>query len=522
MSRLTEYLETIRESAGLKNAILRGISVTKRTKTAEFFLVTDKAYTQNDEARAQSVTQSFLPSGFTAKMHIEKRVPDAEILKRKIHEYISATYPAAAAFLEKDSIVVEMLTSGANFVVDIASGEREFFSSGKILDDTSAYLSTVFCGTFYGTVRVVEKAYDESILTELPETEEEEISEIRRFAIENFVKIDTVDSIPKYATYIADADREDGAFAVCGTVSFIEEKEYTKHDEKTGEDIQKSRFSVAVTDGTGMLRTTYFPKKATVDKIRALQAGDKIVVMGENEEFKGNRSFKAGKIHYGTPPDGFVPVPRKGKPVPKFYHAVFPEPYEDFTQAGFFDSLDKPDDLKNNTFVVFDLETTGLNHNPAMGKMDKIIEIGAVKIVDGEMKEKFSSFVACKERLSKEIIDLTGIKDEDLVGAPDIERVMADFYKFIDGAYLVGQNVNFDYSFVRYYAEQSGYMMDCITFDTMTLAQELLRGQLANYKLNTIADYFGFTFNHHRAFDDACVTAKIFIEFIKRRGKLPL
>jgi DNA polymerase III epsilon subunit-like protein len=64
-------------------------------------------------------------------------------------------------------------------------------------------------------------------------------------------------------------------------------------------------------------------------------------------------------------------------------------------------------------------------------------------------------------------------------------------------------------------------MFDQKQLDTLTLAQELLRGVLPNYKLNSVADYFGFTFNHHRAFDDACVTAKIFIEFIKKRGTLP-
>jgi DNA polymerase-3 subunit alpha (Gram-positive type) len=116
---------------------------------------------------------------------------------------------------------------------------------------------------------------------------------------------------------------------------------------------------------------------------------------------------------------------------------------------------------------------------------------------------------------------LTGIYDEDLVGAPPIEDVIADFYKFADGAILVGHNVTFDARFVQYYGEENGYYFGHRQLDTLNLAQELLRGQLPNYKLNSVADYYGFTFNHHRAFDDACVTAKVFIELIKKRGKLP-
>jgi DNA polymerase III epsilon subunit family exonuclease len=380
----------------------------------------------------------------------------------------------------------------------------------------------VYCGTFYGNVRIIEKKeQDYSILEEVPETEEAEVQEIRRFPIFDFVKLDGLEEIPKSAVYIADLDKVEGVFSVCGEITYIEEKEYIKHNEKTGEDVQKSRFILTLSDGTGFVRTTYFPKKATVEKVRELKAGDQVVLTGENEEYKGSRSFKVAKINYGYMPENFVPEARKGKSVPKFYHTVFPEDYVDYTQAGFFDMLEKPSDLKERTFVAFDLETTGLNNNPAMGKMDKIIEIGAVKIVNGELKERFSSFIACDERLSNEIIELTGIHDEDLIGAPPVDQVLADFYKFVDGALLVGHNVTFDYRFVHYYGEKNGYMFEHKQLDTCLLAQELLRGELPNYKLNSVADYYGFTFNHHRAFDDACVTAKIFIELIKKRGALP-
>ncbi|MBQ8323404.1 MAG: hypothetical protein IJX91_05505 [Clostridia bacterium] len=522
MNRVEEYLSDIRRAEGLKNAILYGITVSKRERTVEFSLVTDRTYSETEAEKARASSEKYIPNGFSARVKIIKRVPDRDIIRGKIYDYVAAKFPAASAFLEEKNIEVEMLTSGAHFYVDIASGEQALFSSGKILDEVSAYLGSIFCGTFYGNVRIVEKeAPSEALLEELPETEEELANEIRRFPICDFAKLDGADEVPKTAVYMADSRNEEGTFAICGTITYIEEKQYVKHNEKTGEDVQKSRFSVSLTDGTGSVRTTYFPKKATVDKVRELKTGDKIVIVGANEEYNGSVSFKAAKINYGAPPEDFTPEARKGKPVPKFYHTVFPEEYVDYTQAGFFDSLDKPDDLKNNTFVVFDLETTGLNNNPAMGKMDRIIEIGAVKIVGGEMKEKFSTFVACPERLSREIVDLTGIHDEDLIGAPTIEQAIADFFKFADGALLVGHNVTFDYRFVQYYGEQNGYMFDQKQFDTLTLAQELLRGVLPNYKLNSVADYYGFTFNHHRAFDDACVTAKIFIEFMKKRGTLP-
>ena len=521
-NRVEEYLSEIRTLSGLKNAILRGITLSKRDKTAEFFLITDKTYSAREEMQAQEISNRYLPEGFSAKIKLIKRVPDKEVIRSKIYEYVKTAFPAAAACMDEKSVHVEMLSSGANFYVDVASGEQDLFEAGHILDSTSKYLSESFCGAFYGNVRIVEKEVDTELLNELPEEREETgTEEIRRFRIENYQKIDGMDEYITSAVYMADCLKEEGTYAICGKITYIEEIKYVKHNEQTNEDVERTRFSIALSDDTLTMRTTYFPKKATLERVRALKVGDSVMIIGSNEEYRGSLSFKASKINYATPPDGFVPEARKGKPVPKFYHTVFPEPYVDFTQAGLFDSLEKPDDLKNNTFVVFDLETTGLNNNPAMGRMDKIIEIGAVKLENGEITEKFSSFIACNEKLSSEIVELTGIHDSDLIGAPEVDKVLADFFKFADGAYLVGHNVTFDYRFVQYYGEQNGYMFQQKTYDTMTLAQELLRGEVNNFKLNSIADRYGFTFNHHRAFDDACVTAKVFIELIKQRKRLP-
>jgi DNA polymerase III epsilon subunit family exonuclease len=519
-NKTDEYLAKIRKLNGLQNAIIDGITVDKRGMTAEFSLITDKAYTGAESQEAERITKEYLPEAFAAKVRIIKRVPDQEMLRKRIYEFMCKRFPAAAAFLKEEDVEVEMGKSGANFCFDIAAGEQSLFTSGKILDEVSAYLSSVYCGAFYGNVRVVEKAQEE--LPEMESEQEEDIPiAIRFFDIVDFKKLDGADVLPKKARYIADCDGVIEDLTVCGAITFIQEREYTKVNKTTGAEEKKTRFSLTLSDGTGNLRVTYFPKKATVEKVRELKTGDWVVLNGSNEAFNGSISYTARHINYGRQPDGFVPEPRKGLPVPAAYHTVFPEPYVDYTQSGFFDSLDKPNDLKQNTFVVFDLETTGLNNQPSMGTMDRIIELGAVKMEKGNIVEKFSSFVACPDKLPQNIVELTGITDADLVGAPTVDKVLADFYKFCDGCYLVGHNVQFDYRFVRYYGELSRYMFDQRQYDTMTLAQELLRGDVANYKLNTLADYYGVTFNHHRAFDDALATAKIFIQLIKKRKKLP-
>ena len=524
MDRTYEFLRKIRALDGLKNAVLAGINVYKREKIAEFLLITDRAFSPREEADAVKITQEFLPAEFSARVKIAKRVVDEDLLRECIFAFVTDSFPAAAAFLKQEDIKVQLLDSGANFYFEVAANEQSFFMSGKLMDAVSAHLSARYCGTFYGNVKVVEKSAREMPKEEVREEKEEVfVSEIRTFPIEEYKKIDGAETVPTEAVYIADMGSMDTEFAVCGEITFFEEKKYVKHNEKTNEDVEKTRYSVTISDGSGLLRCTYFPKKATEEKIKTLAVGDSIVIVGSNEVFNGHPSFKAGKINLGHAPEGFQPRAKASRPVPKYYHTVFPEPYVEYKQAGFFDVTEKPQALKGRTVVVFDLETTGLVSQPSMGKMDKIIEVGAVKLVDGEICEKFATFVACPDRLPPKIVELTGIHDEDLIGAPTVDKVMADFFKFVDGAILVGHNVNFDYGFIRYYGKDNGYIFSNPALDTVTLAQEQLAAAgLANYKLNTIAEYYGLDFNHHRAFEDAATTAKIFVELIKKRGSMPI
>lgn len=511
MSAKDELLEKIRQSDGLKNAILGTIVVDKRRKEVVYEVITDRSYTYEEERALQSLLRDFTPEPLKAVGKIVKRVLDEELLKRKIYEYLKKNFPVVASLIEEDGITVQMLSSGANFHFEIPTGQSSFISTEKVLDGICAFLQKGYCGTFYGSIKTTDMSVAEPTVSE--ETYEEDTSEQPRFfPIENYKRIDGVDTvIPKTAKYIADVDGIENDLTLCGVIEYIEDKESKKG---------KHYLSLTIADLSGRMRATYFYKKATEEKIRALQKGDSVVLSGANELYGNSISFTAKKINFGNIPEGTVMEERVGKPVPKTYHTVFPEPYVDFTQSDLFKKVENPKCLTDNVFVVFDFETTGLINNPAMGKMDKIIEFGAVKIVGGEIKEKFSSFVHCDEPLSEKIKELTNIKDEDLVSAPTVDKIIPDFFKFTNGALLVGHNVQFDYRFLRYYGEQNGYMFENKTYDTLQMSQSLLAGLLTNYKLDTVADYYGFTFNHHRAFDDALVTAKVFMELVRQKKEL--
>lgn len=506
-----EYLSEIHKNSGFARAILADITLEKRTQKAIFHLITDETYSVTDYENAAATTQKFLPAGWKAELSVSKLVPDEQIVQEKILKLLFLHSPAVAAFIRPQDVEVVKDGNVFRFCLDVTPEEKGLLRIKEILDGIAGDLSRSLCGSFFGSVRETDKRemQEEEFLQEAPVEEEAPVQAVRRFPVTDYVAIDGGEK-PTQAVCIADCNAEKEDLTVCGKIMSVQEK-------LTGKG--KPFFVYFIADQTGEMRVTYFSKQATVDKIRALAQGDSIVCFGNNEVFNGGLSYNAKRINKGSMSGNYVIPEREKRGAPAAYHTVFPEPCEEYTQGNLFDSVALPAELVERDFVVFDLETTGLNNTAAGGMMDSIIEIGAVKIHKGSIAEKFSTFVAYGRKLPQNIVELTGITDSMLVGAPAVGQVIPDFYKFCDGCLLVGHNVLFDYRFVEYYAQKENFSFTQRRYDTLSLGQELLR--LPNYKLNTLAEYYGVTFRHHRAFDDALATAKIFIELIKQRGKLP-
>ena len=164
----------------------------------------------------------------------------------------------------------------------------------------------------------------------------------------------------------------------------------------------------------------------------------------------------------------------------------------------------------NDTYVVFDLETTGFS-----SIKDKIIEIGAVKVENGVITDKFSTFVNPKVPIPFEITNLTGITDDMVMEAPDIETILPQFLEFVGDAVLVAHNASFDVSFIEQNCRYQDIIPDFTSVDTVAMARILLP-TLSKFKLNVVANALHISLeNHHRAVDDAGATAEIFVKFVE-------
>ena len=168
------------------------------------------------------------------------------------------------------------------------------------------------------------------------------------------------------------------------------------------------------------------------------------------------------------------------------------------------------DESLSQTFVVFDLETTGFSN-----KNDKITEIGAVKIENFKVVDRFSQLINPQKDISYKVQELTGITNDLIKDKPTIEEVLPKFIEFIGDSVMVAHNADFDMGFMQQKCREQNIEFKNTSIDTLTLARTLLP-HMKRFRLNLIAKELGVPLlNHHRAVDDAEATAHIFIKFME-------
>lgn len=163
----------------------------------------------------------------------------------------------------------------------------------------------------------------------------------------------------------------------------------------------------------------------------------------------------------------------------------------------------------SQTFVVFDLETTGFSN-----KNDKITEIGAVKVKNFEIVDRFNELINPEKDISYKVQELTGITNDLIKDKPTIEEILPRFMEFVGDSVLVAHNAEFDIGFINQECKEMNIEFKNKSVDTLMLARILLP-HLKRFKLNNLTKELGVPLhNHHRAVDDAAATAQIFIKFL--------
>ena len=478
MSTLENEIRVIDES--LKNAKIKKLTVHKTNRAVDAEVICDKAVSDAVYDLVREAVARELPLGFTVgEVTVSKILADGELVAKSVLEFLEKEYKAAAHSVEKDDVIAQNDGDGCSYTIKVHDDAYDYFVNNKVIEAINGYLSEIYCGKFSG---VIETKADP-------------------------VKLWGED-IEGTAIYMADAELVSGDVSFAGTVSSITQKE-----SKKGKTFYVFEFS----DTTAKIQGKVFLTKEKEKKIDKINVGTQILTRGDLTTFNGSPSYIIRDLSFCSFPSDFKPVERKGKPVPQYYSLISPSTIEDVSQANLF-AVEKPVEpcLIGRKFVVVDIETTGLSFLTG----DKITEIGAVRIEDGKIIDKFQTLINPEREISEEITRITGIDDEMVKDAPVFKDVIADFYKYCDGYTFVAHNIEFDYKFIKFLASKENYIFKNPGIDTYALSKSVLPA-LKNHKLNTVCDYYGIEFLHHRALSDAHATAKMLIKLAETQKSLP-
>lgn len=157
------------------------------------------------------------------------------------------------------------------------------------------------------------------------------------------------------------------------------------------------------------------------------------------------------------------------------------------------------------SYIAFDLETTGLNP-----ESNEIIEIGALKVRDGKVEERFMEFIKPEERISQTITKITGITNDMVADARPVSKVIPEFIEFCEEDVLIGHNVMFDYKFTKKFAGCCGHSFERNGIDTLKIARKVHK-DLDSKSLGRLCSYYQIENKAaHRAYHDALATAKLY------------
>ncbi|MEG1805075.1 MAG: exonuclease domain-containing protein [Clostridia bacterium] len=452
----------------------------------------------------ESEIQRFLEQEFKAKASVKfvKSYFDEDFLERKFAKYFSENNGFLQNKIKRDSyeisreddkIIITFL-GDVNFCGYVESGIKESLEK---------YLYRSFIDDFEVRAKVDRETEEIKVETTYKPSRAVEVAKLKKYIGQE--EGDT-------PAFICDIEAEYDRAILCGVVSNIAEK-IKKNPVQIGKNlINEKYYTFELKDVSGSIGCLIFPSVSNNDKVKRLEGKEVVVCgrikMGRLGEFQMMaKSITLCEIKTKTPPPN-----KLEKDEPMYYSKIFPEEVVVYEQDNMLEQR-KADDLtklQGKTIVVFDLETTGIS--PIT---DKIVEIGAVKLVDGKFTEKFSTLVNPEVMMSETNMKIHGISNEDVKLSPVIDDVILDFYKFCHGAILCGHNSkNFDIPFIRESARKLQFDFLNEKIDTLELAIAYVKG-VRNNQLGTLCAHFGINNERaHRAYQDAIATGQLLIRIL--------
>ncbi len=490
----------------------------KQTNTCDLCFVYAEWFKLDEQQKQQivDVCKQELENECNVNVKFKGAYVDNEILYNVFVKFLEKHYKALISVFVADKVQFNKNDKDISIVLSCDNVTADMIKSGTFIAELTQYMNLECFYNFNVELNITQNC-DVSVLKQQPKLSGYSLS----WALEqeknlNKLQVANIDyllgkPIEEQPEFINTAKEKDGqSMIVCGVVSEFTETSYKKKAKEEGaEPTDAVRFTFNLTDASGTIRAVSFPNEKDTEKMRLISDGVSLVVMGNVSNYNDQLSLRVravskcdivlNELHYCY------------RGVNEKYNFVSPKPWVEVSQMDLFSltSSNISDYLKNNTIVMFDLETTGLDPERCA-----ITEIGAVKIKEGKCVETFQTLVNPLTPIPQEVVEKTNITDEMVKSAPTLDQVLPDFYKFVDGCILSAYNIGFDYSFLKILGHKLRYKFDNQRIDCLDVVRQKVPS-LTNYKLGTVSKALNVELkNAHRALADALAAAKVFIKLM--------
>lgn len=432
---------------------------------------------------------------------------EENLIQKAIGNYFKTKHKLVTSYLTDKSFSVKVTPIDVIIEVEASPRMANYFAEHRVSVDLAKFLKAQFLVEFTVLLKEnTELVDDVDIENVVMKTYRKPV---QRYMVEIIKEVAGKDFVPR-PEYMNNIREPKAGVVVAGFLKKIERREFVR---KTGKYVGQTRtyFSFQLQDERGKLEGVFFCPKKYVADVDALEECMYVLVQGDVRVNQiGKLCLYVDKMALASKVE-IEELPTTVQEEKKEEGAVVEiEKLTALQQDTLFGAaITYNEKIKGKTIVVFDIETTGLDSNT-----DEIIELGAVKIVDGNILEKFSTFVKPTKQIPSEVVDLTGITQEMVEGAPPIEYVIKDFYNFTRDSILCGHNaIGFDIKFIRREGDSVGLEFDNEIIDTMKEAQSSRKLKITRFNLGAVVKALGLVLEGaHRAWNDAYATAQVLLK----------
>ncbi|MGN0771364.1 MAG: exonuclease domain-containing protein [Christensenellales bacterium] len=463
--------------------------------------IDDNVWNKESAAELEDVCRQLLPATFKLKFKYIKTEIDPDVIKRIVKDYFAKNnraligqYDESALKIQTNNNKVRIVIPAYDYICEycikagVKEALQEYIDSNIVADVKIEFLPIGKQGTTTIAVKPEEVYVDRGL-----------VNVSSKLAIMG----NGVDLRPKY---ISRYDKPKADVCVAGRVS-----DFSRNISSKG----YIYYKFTLDDGTGSINCVAFSRGKKHGPLDCVENDKCLAVQGELAEDnyrKGLvlRVIKADMCQVDF--DGIIESVKTAKEMEKKKNKAVVMPMVKHGYINLFDG-ENCQLLKENNVVVFDLETTGTD--PVN---DRIIEIGAVKISDGEIVSYYETFVDPKMKIPAAASQVNHIYDQDVADAPYIEDCLGDFIDYCKDCVVVAHNgFGFDFLFIKRECQTLGYSFDNRLMDTLEMARKAYpvasTPKLRNHRLGTLCNFLDIELtNAHRAYYDAEATAKLFIK----------